>query len=419
MLIRRLTALGIAEFERFLQRLGTANANADCSALLTHPEFSESLSIGDVEIESRQFDSRREFAEYIDGRFRAAGINNDVDIQGMWEWLSVCYLDQLLPRGRSTGKDPRRFIIDATVGRRSHRHLLRNPYMLYRQFRNSDGRELDLLLCDELWNHGDIVENLTARARLANSPGVLRTARKLYFDPLTGKPKTGTRHGVAGHRNFSRFLLNLPTQFDLTEISEDTILALLPSSFEVWLNKSHEIESSTGDAESTEKDVVEKFSEFEGGIPDTLELADILQNVASRKMSTSHRRVRRDYFRAAVLGAYENQCAISRTGLVYSERNQDISYEVQAAHVIPVARGGRDLIQNGLALNRSLHWAFDLGMVWIDSDMRVNVSRDVQTDRRNEWLRGFEGHSLSLPDDPRLSPSYEALSWHAEHVAIR
>ena len=419
MLIRRLTALGIAEFEGFLQRLGTANANADCSALLTHPEFSESLSIGDVEIESRQFDSRREFAEYIDGRFRAAGINNDVDIQGMWEWLSAFYFDQLLPRGRSTGKDSRPFIIDATVGRRSHRHLLRNPYMLYRRYRNSDGHELDLLLCDELWNHGDIVESLSARARLADSPGVLRAAQKLYFDPSTGKSKTGTRNGVGGHRNFSRFLLNLPTRFDLSEISEDMILALLPSPFETWLDKSHEIESSSSNSITTEPDIAPELSDFEGAVPDTQKLADILQDVDSRKLSVSQRRIRRDCFRVGVLGAYENRCAISRIGLVHSDRNEDIKYEVEAAHVIPVARGGRDLIQNGLALNRSLHWAFDHGMVWIDSDMRVNVSRDVQTDRRNEWLRGFEGHSLRLPDDSRLNPSYEALSWHAEHVANR
>lgn len=92
---------------------------------------------------------------------------------------------------------------------------------------------------------------------------------------------------------------------------------------------------------------------------------------------------------------------------------------MEASHVIPVARGGKDIVPNGIALSRSLHWAFDLGMVWVNSEMRVQVATEVQNDSRNEWLRTFEGRKLWIPDDARLRPSAEALQWHERHVAIR
>ena len=419
LLIRRLNNEGIEEFERFLKQLTNQGTNRDCSYLLSDSVFTEPLPIGEVAIDPRSFVSRRDFAVYIDSRFEAAGITNDVDIFGMWEWLSGFYFDQLIPRGRSVGTDLRRFIVNSSVGRRSHRHLLRNPYMLYRKYRSSEGGELDLLLCDELWNHGDVVEGLSARARLVNSPAALRVARRLYFDPDTGKSKIGTRSGEGGHRSFSRFLRNLPSEFDLSRVSDETILQLLPPAFVRWYDPGAEIGLLFDSGESFDHGVGPNVDQTEIKVLNSLELAHILQNVDSRTLSTSQRRIRHDFFRAGVLGAYENRCAISRIGLVHTERNEDVSYEVEASHVIPVARGGRDLVPNGLALNRSLHWAFDLGMMWIDADYRVNVSLEVQNDQRNEWLRGFEGRKLWLPNDARLVPSREALCWHAEQVAIR
>ena len=385
-------------------------ANRDCSYLLTDPNYTEPFPLGEAQVEPRRFTSRRDFAVYIDSCFQAAGIANDVDIRGMWEWLSVFYFDQLRPPGKSTGTDVMRFIVQSSTRRRAHRHLLREPYMLYRQYHRGGGAELDLLLCDELWNHGDVVENLSARARLRNSPAALRIARMLYFDPNTGRTKGGTRNGDGGHRHFAKFLRNLPPQFDLSSMSEGTILALLPSAFTKWFDN--------GSLGFSILDEAKPFGD-DDRVPDTLELAEILQDADSRRLGVSKRTIRKDFFRASVLGAYENRCAISRIGLVHTELQEDISYEVQASHVIPVAKGGRDLVPNGLALNRSLHWAFDQGMVWVDSDMRVNVSVEVQNDRRNEWLRGFEGRNLWVPSDAPLRPSPDALRWHAEHVAIR
>ena len=414
MLIRCLNERGLAEFESFLSGLSRGGGASDCSHLLDSPDHSEPLVLGDVEISARHFSNRYDFARYLDGCFEQSGIWHDVDVAGMWEWLAVFYFDELRPSGRSTGVDPRRFVVDSSAGRRLHRHLLRDPYMLYRRYKHSDGGELDLLLCDELWRYGDVVEDLSARGRLRNSAGVLRVARSLYFDAEVGRPKVGTRNGLGGHRHFSRLLRNLPPEFDLSTMSAESVIALLPPEFERWYSR---------DEDSQLLFDVEPFggavSQLDDQFPDALDLAEILQDADDRGVAPSKRRVRSDLFRAGVLGAYENRCAISQLGLVHTELDTEINYEVQAAHVIPVASGGRDVVPNGLALSRSLHWAFDLGMVWVDAEMRVGVASEVQNDRRNEWLREFEGRRLWIPDDVRLQPSAEALEWHERHVAIR
>ena len=92
-------------------------------------------------------------------------------------------------------------------------------------------------------------------------------------------------------------------------------------------------------------------------------------------------------------------------------------YEVEAAHIVPVAQGGRDLIQNGLALSRTVHWAFDLGVVWFDSRRHLAVADQTLSDSRNGWLARLRGTPLAMPADPHLAPSPEALRWHATHVA--
>ena len=195
----------------------------------------------------------------------------EVDVPGMWEWLSLFYFDEVFPRSRNSGVDPERYIIKSRSRSLSNRHLLRDPYLLYRQHRNLGDGELDLLLCDELWRHGDLVENLTARARLRNSPGVLQVARLLYFDSDRSQAKHGTRLGTGGHRHFSRFLQNLPLQFDLMCMSAGTIMALLPVEFDHWID----------DAQlRTENQNTRDLFGFQGGqskpTPPIAELAQVL-----------------------------------------------------------------------------------------------------------------------------------------------
>lgn len=78
-----------------------------------------------------------------------------------------------------------------------------------------------------------------------------------------------------------------------------------------------------------------------------------------------NRKIRDATFRTQVCGAYENTCAVTGLRIV----NGSGKAEVQAAHIWPVAEGGPDVVQNGIALSGTVHWLFDrhlisLGRLW-------------------------------------------------------
>ncbi len=333
----------------------------------------------------------------------------------MWEWLSLFYFDAVCPVNRQGERAPGvngRYLLDDPDARRRHRHLLRGPYMLWRRYGGGPNGELDLLLSDALPVHNIAATHLGERQRLMSSRGVLTAASRLYMHPSTGRRRRGYSHEPNGLRAFCRFLNNLPDCFDLASLSSETILALLPESFSVW-----------SDGAQQQADLFQPFERLKkvGALHDNLSLArtlgELLTAVSERKMTERQIMVRSGLFRTAVVSAYDSRCAVSGIGI----RHADVSgtgfhFEVEAAHIVPVSRGGKDVIHNGLALNRTIHWAFDRGMIWVNGDLRIQLAKEVNADSRNHWLQQFQDEQLRTPALAQHIPSPEALRWHALNI---
>ncbi len=369
-----------------------------------------------MRIEVRGFNSRRDFVEYIDESFRAAGFHGDGDEPGMWEWLSLYYIDAICPPDQDGKRKPGvdgRYLMNDVEARRRNRHLLRGPYMLYR--RHGSGSQMDLLLEAPLHVHRIASTHIAERPRIFGSSGALMAASRMYFDHIVGKPKRGYSDKASGLRAFCKHLNNLPDCFDLAEMSADTIMALLPEQFEKWIER----DTDAGQFAEVRQWCSELQTEepYADGHQLARSLGDLLDAINSRTLTERQTRVRSEIFRSGVLEAYESRCAISGMELAHATGDGGATYEVESAHIIPVSRGGRDLIQNGLALNRTLHWAFDLGMVWVDAQFRISVSDEVERDSRNAWLNQFRGRPLRVPYDERHHPHPDALRWHARNVA--
>ena len=392
--------------------------------LLHDPRHSQPFPIGKVEVAQRRFANRRQFAQYINSCFQAAGISHDVDIPGMWEWLTLFYFEQVCvrhPDGRWPVRSDTRYILTSSTSVRKHRHLLREPYMNYRKFRDSDGRDADIVLSQPLNEVGDVVESICSRERILTSPAAMRVATMLFYDAQTDQSDPKTRK-EGGLRHYCMTVQNLPTEFNLSELSEQTLLAMLPNDFDALIETVGALGDITDIRTEFGNHIVQpKSDDQQTAKLDLISIANMLRLVSDRTYAPRTVAVRSDNFRAAVIGSYENRCGISGIGLVHEPEQKSPQYEVQAAHIIPVSAGGRDTIDNGLALNRSIHWAFDLGMLWIanEDDLRVRVSDEVQSDKRNEWLRSFDGQRLRIPDDHRLQPNIDAINWHAQNVARR
>ncbi|MFN0242224.1 MAG: HNH endonuclease [Planctomycetota bacterium] len=135
-----------------------------------------------------------------------------------------------------------------------------------------------------------------------------------------------------------------------------------------------------------------------------------LVDVDSRAIESAqiYRREGQGAFRARLLTAYKNRCAVS------GEKTVPV---LDAAHVQPYLGPRSNHIQNGLLLTKELHALFDHRLLTITPEYRVRVSSKI----REKWSNGrryyeFNDRELvSIPTADDQRPSRDALRWHNEY----
>jgi len=85
-------------------------------------------------------------------------------------------------------------------------------------------------------------------------------------------------------------------------------------------------------------------------------------------------------FRHAVLDAYNNQCAICHC----KEKKL-----LQAAHIVPVAKGGSDSVSNGICLCANHHLMFDSGLIKIDFK-KLKLTYIAESVKIMPWYKEFQ-----------------------------
>lgn len=112
-------------------------------------------------------------------------------------------------------------------------------------------------------------------------------------------------------------------------------------------------------------------------------------------------------FRDFIMVGYDNLCAITGTVIKYE------SYmNLEAAHIKPKSHGGLFLPNNGLALCRDLHWAFDKGFFTLDDDLKVVVHPKITS----EYLNSFNGKKIRVPNNQFFVPNLDNVRYHREKV---
>jgi putative restriction endonuclease len=116
-------------------------------------------------------------------------------------------------------------------------------------------------------------------------------------------------------------------------------------------------------------------------------------------------RLHQPVFRARVLRAYEQACAICRL------RHVDL---LDAAHILSDAEGGQPVVTNGLSLCKIHHAAYDRGIVGVRPDYVVEVRPDVMLEVDGPMLRhglqDVHGWNLELPKRVAERPDRELLA---------
>lgn len=138
----------------------------------------------------------------------------------------------------------------------------------------------------------------------------------------------------------------------------------------------------------------------------------VLDDAEAKTMLTFREQVVRDRsLRRVVLPAYDFACALCASRIFWNHL-----HEVEAAHIKPRSQLGCDDPRNTLALCRTHHWAFDLGLWSTDEHRRVVVAPAMESEDGLEALRPWEGQALRDPTPTTARPHADALLWHREHV---
>jgi putative restriction endonuclease len=112
-------------------------------------------------------------------------------------------------------------------------------------------------------------------------------------------------------------------------------------------------------------------------------------------------RLHQQSFRARVLVAYRDRCAVCRL------RHREL---LDAAHILPDGHPeGRPVVPNGLSLCTLHHAAFDRYVLGVTPDLGIEIRGDVLEEEDGPMLQhglqGFHGAKLIIPTASHLQPN--------------
>jgi len=112
-------------------------------------------------------------------------------------------------------------------------------------------------------------------------------------------------------------------------------------------------------------------------------------------------------FRDFVLAGYEYKCAVTEKVIRY-----DNFMNLEAAHIKPKSHGGSHMPNNGLALGRDMHWAFDKGFYTLNEEYEICVHEKVESN----LLHSYNGKQILMPDEQFFCPLQSNMQYHRENV---
>lgn len=243
-IVRQLTKEGMNAFRDYIQ---ATRRGEDCGLappyLLYSSSYSESLQ-QQIEIEKEQFYTKYEEAVYFSKVFKNFNHDEISYNGGLWSWLSLYYLDELLQsqsgrRGKLNA--PNNYILEVEEGKLNWRgyafHLLATPFYIYR----CHGEKSKMLLTGPVGSRKQLTFQIVGRQQFASSGEFIELVNRLYEDN-SGNTKPGVTAGLAGKANpgdLSRLFLlfqQLELTYDIFNMPCEKMVELLPSEFDKWLD---------------------------------------------------------------------------------------------------------------------------------------------------------------------------------------
>ena len=108
-----------------------------------------------------------------------------------------------------------------------------------------------------------------------------------------------------------------------------------------------------------------------------------------------------------VLTAYNNRCAVSSMRVVEV---------LEAAHIQPYIDERSNHIQNGICLRSDIHRLLDGGLISIDENFCLLVSKKLKN--ASSAYAKLDARELRLPTRDENRPSRAAVRYHRQHMFV-
>ena len=240
--LRRFIPRGLDRASEVLDRVRQGDP-ADFDELLTDERYSTPFTPS-VEVEIRDFQTRREVGASLSAAFEAVGVD-DRDIAedyDMWSWLAMRYI---APKNEGERVDLRRHADIAYVfnpkretgqnlRRARWRNFMKLSYYTYRQH----GERAWLMLDQGPRTLGQFAMRLAQAEELFRATGIVHLAHMLYADRATGRVKPdsmASQRSTATPGSLPRLIdvLNqLYMNYDVYGMQAERLIELLPSEFD-------------------------------------------------------------------------------------------------------------------------------------------------------------------------------------------
>ena len=230
MRFRRFTNAGVDAFSRYIHDLRADPKLPLPHGLLTDDALTEMLT-PEVSATPEGFNTRMEFARWLDRAFEESDAEVPSLDTGFWTWLTAALFNQVCPsdgNGRRKPGADARYVPDMTKWTRRYRHLLANPYQVFQLHRDAPERAA-VALVNPLHKPGELTEQFTARLEIIRCPGTIGLATKLFVDPATGARRPGASGSAA--RRFGKLMNQYNRTWDLQSVETDSFAQLLPREF--------------------------------------------------------------------------------------------------------------------------------------------------------------------------------------------
>jgi hypothetical protein len=226
--VGRLTPESIARFRLWLE----SGAMGSAPAHLLFGTGTEPLD--DVaSVELRSFASRLELGEYLAERLKPLPASQLRFDAGIWDWLSLFYIDALAPRSANGDRDIKqiyRYTLELK-NRLWSRHILRMSWMTV----IDHGSAARVMLALPITKQSEVMEQLAGQQEVFGARPVIEAADRLYWDQQSGALKRGAQGKAGGTpRRLVRYMRQFRRTYDPPTMTVEQLLASLPQEFERW-----------------------------------------------------------------------------------------------------------------------------------------------------------------------------------------